>query len=184
MAEFELKILDFIADKLSGPVLDKIMPVITVFGDHGIFWMALTVLLLLFKKTRPLGLSMAFSLAIGYIWGNIVLKNLVARTRPYEYNSEINLLVKKLSDYSFPSGHSLASFEAATCIFIRYKKWGVAALVFAAAIAFSRLYLYVHFPSDVLAGTVLGIIFGIIGSTIVNKIYKKKNTLSKKSVID
>lgn len=184
MLDFELGILNFIQDKISGPVFDKIMPIVSLFGDKGIFWIALTVLLLLFRKTRPLGLSMAIALSLGFIFGNMVIKNLVGRTRPYEYNSEIRLLVNKLSDYSFPSGHSLASFEAATCIFIRYKKWGVAALLLAAAIAFSRLYLYVHFPSDVLAGTVLGIIFAVTGSLIVNKIYKKRNTLSKKSIID
>lgn len=184
MLDFELGILNFIQDKFACPLLDKVMPVISVFGDHGIFWMALTAVLLIFRKTRRLGLSMAFALAIGYICGNLVIKNVVARTRPYEYNSEINLLVSKLSDYSFPSGHSLASFEAATCIFIRYKKWGVAALILAAAIALSRLYLYVHFPSDVLAGTILGIIFALIGTAIVNKIYKKKDTLTKKSIID
>ena len=94
------------------------------------------------------------------------------------------LLVKKLSDYSFPSGHTLASFEGAVCIFIRYKKWGVAALVLAFAVALSRLYLYVHFPSDVLAGMILGTLFAIIGTLIVNKIYKRKDTLSKKSIID
>ena len=184
MLEFELGVLNFIQDKIACPLLDKIMPIITVFGDHGIFWMALTVVLLIFKKTRPLGLSMAFALALGYLCGNLVIKNVVARTRPYEYNSEVNLLVSKLSDYSFPSGHSLASFEGATCIFIRYKKWGIAALALAFAIALSRLYLYVHFPSDVLAGTVLGIIFAIIGTAIVNKIYKRKDTLSKKSIVD
>lgn len=184
MNEFELKILDFIADKMSSPFLDKTMPVITSLGDHGIFWIALAIVLLIFRKTRPLGLSMAISLALGYICGNLIVKNLVGRIRPYELNSSVSLLVKKLSDYSFPSGHSLASFEGAVCIFIKYKKWGVAALILAATIAFSRLYLYVHFPSDVLTGIIFGTVFAIIGSAIVNRIYKNKNTLNKKSVID
>lgn len=184
MTEFELRILDFITDKLSSPFLDKIMPIITLFGEHGIFWIALTLVLLAFRKTRPLGLSMAISLSLGYICGNLIVKNVVARIRPYEYRSELSLLVSKLSDFSFPSGHSLASFEAATCIFIRYKKWGIAALVLATMIAFSRLYLYVHFPSDVLAGIILGVLFGIIGSMIVDKIFKKKNTLNNKNIID
>ena len=184
MLDFELNILDFIQDTFACPLLDKIMPVITVFGDHGIFWMALTAILLIPRKTRQLGLSMAFALLLGYICGNLVIKNLVARTRPYEYRPEFHLLVSRLKDFSFPSGHSLASFEAATCIFIRKKSWGTAALILAAAIALSRLYLYVHFPSDVLAGTVMGIMFAIIGTLIANKIYKRKNTLSNKSVID
>ena len=184
MLEFELGILNFIQEKIACPLLDKVMPIVSLFGDKGIFWISLSVIFLIFKKTRPLGLSMAFALSLGFICGNIAVKNLVARTRPYEYNTEINLLVSKLSDYSFPSGHTLASFEAAVCIFIRYKKWGIAALALAFAIALSRLYLYVHFPSDVLAGMVLGTVFAIIGTLITNKIYKRKNTLSKKSIID
>ena len=184
MTEFELGILDFISEKMSSPLFDKVMPVITKFGDHGILWMALTVVFLLIRKTRPLGLSMAISLALGFVCGNLLAKNIVARIRPYEYRDTITLLVSKLSDYSFPSGHSLASFEGATCIFIRNKVWGTIALILALLIAFSRLYLYVHFPTDVLTGTFFGIVFAIIGSTIVNKIYKKKNTLTKKSVID
>ncbi|MBO4733112.1 MAG: phosphatase PAP2 family protein [Clostridia bacterium] len=184
MLDFELGILDFIQDKLACPLLDKIMPAISVLGDKGIVCIALAVLLLIFRKTRPLGLSIGFALLLGFLCGNMAIKNIVARTRPYEYNSEIQLLVEKLTDYSFPSGHSLAVFETATCVFIRYKKWGVFALVLAILVAFSRLYLYVHFPSDVLAGILMGIIFGIIGSAITNRIYKKKSTLSKKSIID
>ncbi len=184
MTDFELRILDFIADKIANPFFDKAMPIISMFGDHGIFWMALTVILLIPKKTRKLGFSMALALAMGFICGNLVIKNIVARIRPYEYRPEINLLVSKLKDFSFPSGHSLASFEAATCIFIRYKKWGVAALALAVLIAFSRLYLFVHFPSDVLVGTVMGIIFAIIASLIVNRIYKNKDTLNNKNLID
>ena len=184
MTEFELTILDFINDKLSGPILDKIMPIISMFGDHGIFWMALTAILLIPRKTRKLALSMAIALSLGFICGNLAIKNIIARTRPYEYRPEFNLLVSKLKDFSFPSGHSLASFEAATCIFIRYKKWGIAALTLAVLIAFSRLYLFVHFPSDVLAGTILGILFAVIGSIIINRIYKKKTTLNKKDLID
>lgn len=176
MLEFELGILDFIQEKFACTFLNKAMPIVSLFGDKGIFWIALAVILLIFKKTRPLGLSMGIALALGFLFGNMAIKNIVARTRPYEYNSEITLLVSKLSDYSFPSGHTLASFEAATCIFIRYKKWGVAALVLAVLIALSRLYLYVHFPTDVLAGMVMGIIFAIVGTSVVNIIYKKINS--------
>lgn len=183
MTEFELKILDFIKDTFACAFLDKAMPIISLFGDHGIFWMALTAILLIPKKTRKLGLSMAIALALGYLCGNLIIKNIVARARPYTYR-DIDLLVSELSDYSFPSGHSLASFEAATCIFIRNKKWGIPALVLAVLIALSRLYLYVHFPSDVLAGTMLGIAFAIAGTLLSNLIYKKTTTLSNKNLID
>lgn len=184
MLEFELKILDYIKDVFGSPILDKVMPVITVLGYKGAFWIALTLVLLIFRKTRPLAFSMAIALLLGLVFGNIILKNLIARARPYEYNRGITLLIQKLKDYSFPSGHALAAFESATCIFIRYKKWGVAVFLLATAIAFSRMYLYVHFLSDVLAGIVLGIIFAIIASAVVNRFYKNKNTLAKKSLID
>ena len=184
MLDFELGILNFIHDTFTGPLLDKVMLVISNFGYKGISWMVLALILLMFKKTRQLGLSVAIALLLGLLFGNLVIKNVVARARPYEYNTEINLLVNRLSDYSFPSGHTLAAFEVTTCIFIRHKKWGIAVLILALAISFSRLYLYVHFPSDILAGMVLGITFAIIGTLIANKIYKRKNLLSKKSVID
>lgn len=184
MTEFELKILDFIKDTFGCAFLDKAMPIVSMFGDHGIFWMALTAILLIPKKTRRMGFSMAIALALGFIFGNMIIKNAVARTRPYEYRPEIELLVKKLSDYSFPSGHTLASFEASVCIFIRNKKWGVPALVLAVLIALSRLYLYVHFPSDVLAGALLGTVFAIVATLIINRIYRKKTALSDKNLID
>ncbi|MBR4911015.1 MAG: phosphatase PAP2 family protein [Clostridia bacterium] len=184
MQDFELGILNFIQDKFACPFLDAVMPYITLFGEHGIFWMALTAILLIPKKTRKLGLSMAIALLLGYIFGNLIIKNVVARSRPYETNTDFKLLVAKLSDKSFPSGHTLASFEASVCIFIRHKKWGIAAIALAVAIALSRLYLYVHFPTDVLAGMLMGILFAVIGTIIANKIYKKADILSKKKNID
>lgn len=184
MVEFELKILDYIKDVFGSAFLDKIVPIITSLGYNGIIWIALAVILLFFRKTRPLALSIAISLSLGFIFGNLIIKNLVARIRPYEYRNEITLLVAKLKDYSFPSGHTLAAFEAATCVFIRYKKLGILALAFAAVIAFTRLYLYVHFLSDVLAGAILGVIIAIIASAIVNRIYKKSNIIKNKNLID
>ena len=100
---------------------------------------------------------MLISLAVGFIVGNVVLKNLIARQRPCWLDQTVALLIENPRDFSFPSGHSLASFEGAVSIFLYDKKWGGAAIVLAAFIAFSRLYLFVHFPTDVLAGTILGI---------------------------
>ena len=169
MNNFELEILNFVRENLTNPFLDKVMPIITKFGDDGIFWIALAVVLLLFRKTRKTGLCMGVALLIGYITGNLFLKNVVARIRPYDLNTEIEILIEHLSDFSFPSGHTLASFEAATAIFINNKKWGVPALVLAFLIALSRIYLYVHYPSDVLAGMLLGIGIAILSCFIVNK---------------
>lgn len=173
MNAFELNILNFIRENIANPFLDTIMPIITKFGDGGIFWIALAVVFLIFKKTRKMGLCMGLALLMGFITGNLLLKNIVARIRPYDLNPEVELLVKHLSDFSFPSGHTLASFEAATAIFINNKKWGIPALVLAFLIALSRIYLYVHYPTDVLAAIILGIGFAVLSCAIVKKYQDK-----------
>ncbi len=173
MNGYELKILDFVRENLANPVLDAVMPIITKFGDGGIFWIALAVIFIIFKKTRKMGLCMGLSLLIGFLTGNIILKNVIARIRPYDLNPEIELLVKHLSDYSFPSGHTLASFDAAVAIFINNKKLGIPALVLAFLIAISRIYLYVHYPTDVLASIVLGIGIAILSCGVIKKCENK-----------
>lgn len=169
MNEFEIKILDFIRERFACPFLDAVMPLITSLANGGIIWIIAAVLLLIFKKSRKTGLSVALALITGLIIGNLILKNLVGRIRPYEFNEGVEILVARLSDYSFPSGHTLASFEAATVLLIRDKRLGVPALVLAVAIAFSRLYLYVHYPTDVLAGIILGVLIGIFACKTVER---------------
>lgn len=180
MNAFELKILDFIAEKLGSPFLDFLMPIITLFGDGGIFWIALAVIFLIFPKTRKMGLTMGIALAIGFITGNLFLKNVVGRIRPYDLNPSVTLLIEKLHDFSFPSGHTLASFEAAVAIFLYNKKIGIPAICLAALIAFSRLYLYVHYPSDVLCSIILGIGIAFLSFFLIKKLYEKiDNKLNK-----
>ena len=108
---------------------------------------------------------------LGLIIGNGLLKNLVARTRPYDLANPVlpkrELLINAPTDYSFPSGHTLASFEAATALYKDHTVYGFAAFVLALLIAFSRIYLQVHYPSDVLGGAILGFLLGLLGSTIV-----------------
>lgn len=175
MNSFELGLLDKIGEIFSCKFLDTVMPVITKLGDGGIFWIALSVILICFKRTRKIGITMGLSLLIGYIIGNVFLKNIVARTRPYDVNSLVSVLIPKLKSFSFPSGHTLASFEGATSIFLHNKKYGIPAIILAVIIAFSRLYLYVHYPTDVLAGMVLGIAVSLLAKFIVDKIYLKRN---------
>lgn len=172
---FDLPILDWIAANLWNPVLDTLMPLITLLGDAGIFWIAIAVALLLTKKHRKTGLGMAIALVIGLLVCNVTLKPLVMRPRPYDYQADvfhriIPLLVERQHDFSFPSGHTIASFEAATVIAINHKKWGIGALVLAALIAFSRMYLYLHYPTDVLASVVLGIAFAYLGNWLAGYI--------------
>ncbi len=175
---FDLPILDWIQEHLQCTFLDKTMPIVTLFGDGGVFWIGVAVLLLFFAKYRKTGFSMGMALVLGLVVCNITLKPLVARIRPYdlqlqEFGREITLLIKAQSDFSFPSGHTIASFEACTVLMLHDKRLGIPATVLAILIAFSRLYLYVHYPTDVLVSLVLGILFGLLGNFLVNKIYAK-----------
>jgi len=156
----DFKIL-YLINNLHSPLLDKIMVFITKLGDAGIIWIALAIVLLFIKKTRKCGILMLISLILGLILGNVLLKNLIQRPRPCWIDNNILLLIPNPVDYSFPSGHTLASFEAAIMIFLHNKKWGVPAIILAILIAFSRMYLFVHFPTDILAGAILGIAISI-----------------------
>lgn len=155
-------------------ILDKIMVVITNFGDAGIVWIILAIILLFMKKTRKCGILMLISMFVGVIIGNGIIKHLVARQRPCWIDTNIQLLIANPKDFSFPSGHTLASFEAAVMIFLHNKKWGTIAFIPAVLIAFSRLYLFVHFPTDVLAGAILGTAISLATYFIYNKIANKK----------
>ena len=172
---FDLPILDWIAANLWCPVLDTVMPIITMFGDGGIFWIAISVILLFTKKYRKTGLSMAFALSMGLLVCNIILKPGVARIRPYDFQmeyftKEIQLIAGGMHDFSFPSGHTIASFEACTALMLGNKKFGIPATVLAVLVAFSRLYLYLHYPTDVIASVILGTLFGILGTYLAGKV--------------
>ena len=171
---FDLPILDWIAENLWCPFLDAVMPVVTVLGNGGMFWIALAVVLLLFKKTRRVGVGMAFALLMGLVLCNLTLKPLCQRIRPYDYQLEvfgkvIPLIIERPHDFSFPSGHTIASFEACTALMLGNKKFGIPATILAVLIAFSRLYLYVHYPTDVIASIILGTLFGILGYALAQK---------------
>ena len=172
---FDLPILDWIAATLWCPFLDAVMPLITLLGDAGIFWMAMAAVLLLFKKTRRVGLGMGFAMLMGLLLCNLTLKPLCQRPRPYDYQYDvfgkmIPLIIERQHDFSFPSGHTIASFEAAGVIMLNNKKWGIAALILACLIAFSRLYLYVHYPTDVLVSIVLGLALALFGNWLARRI--------------
>ncbi len=161
-------ILDLIAS-LRCTFLDWFFSLYTHIGDAGMLWILIALLCLLFKKTRKTGLCMALALIFGLLIANIGLKPLVKRLRPFQIK-EVGILIPPPTDYSFPSGHTVSSFAASFAIFKGNKKWGTAAFAFAGLIAFSRLYLYVHFPSDVIAGIAIGLLCGYISNKIVQKI--------------
>ena len=170
---FEANIVLWIQENLRVGFLNPIMQGITHLGDGGVFWIILSVLLLLFKKTRKVGLCCALALIFDLLVVNIAIKPLVARIRPYALLNEITILTHQPGDHSFPSGHSAGSFACAWAFFRAYKKkWGVPALILASLIAFSRLYVGVHYPTDVLGGVVIGIIVGELGYRLGKKIWK------------
>jgi len=175
---FDFGILDFIRENLTSPFLDRLMPIVSLFGDFGIFFIALSIIMLLRPKWRKTGMSAGLALALGLLFTNGILKPLVARPRPYELR-EIELVVSKMWDYSFPSGHATASFEFATAVIMRNRKAGVGFMILAAIVSYSRMYLYLHYPTDIIGGMLVGIIMGILATVIINLIMKKQSKMKE-----
>ena len=167
LLQLDGNILLWIQDFVRNPVLTPLMKGITHLGDHGLFWIVLTLGLLVFRKTRPVGIQCAIALVCSLLINNICLKNLVARTRPYEVVEGLELLVGRATDFSFPSGHSGASFAAAWVLLYRLpKQWGIPAVILAALIALSRLYVGIHYPTDVICGILTGILSACIAMAL------------------
>lgn len=176
----EMSILQGIQN-IHNELLDSIMVFITSLGNAGIIWIILAVIFLFSKKYRKCGFAMALALLFSFIFGNVILKNIFERPRPSWVDTNVMLLIKNPTDFSFPSGHSFASFAGATVIFMYHKKEGIAALILAGLIAFSRLYLFVHYPSDVILGSLFGVISAIAAVMIVNRIFKNNINYDKKN---
>ena len=174
----ELSILHAI-QQIHAPWLDAMMIFFTKLGDDGILWIIIGVGLLFFKKTRKCGVCVLLSMLISMLVGKEFLKNVVERTRPFVVDPTVVLKVTPPSSYSFPSGHTLDAFTSATAIFLYYRKPGIAAFAVASLIAFSRMYLFVHYPTDILGGIVIGV--GV--AVIVVKTFEKLCTkiLQKKA---
>ena len=153
-------ILNWIQEVFRCEFLDFVVPKITALGNKGTIWLVLALALTISKKYRKYGIAMFAALAVGALIGNVMLKPLVARSRPC-WLETVELLIRNPSDYSFPSGHTLSSTIGAFMLTSANHKFGWFAIPLAVLIALSRLYLYVHFPSDVLAGAILGILVGI-----------------------
>lgn len=162
ITNFDISILLFFQEHIRQEWLTGFVKVITFLGDVGWFWILLGVLLVIPKKTRNIGVVVLLSLLIDALITNVALKNIIARTRPYDMTNAIIPLIPKPHDFSFPSGHTAASFASA---FVYYRmaprKYGIASLVLATMIGLSRLYLGVHYPSDVIGGFLVGLFSSI-----------------------
>jgi len=155
-------------------VLDSFFLGLTrVAGTYGQLWLIIAALLLIFKKTRKAGISVLIAYLAVYLLGQIVLKQLISRPRPCQIDQTFAMLVARPSSSSFPSTHSAWAFGAATAIFMQHRKLGAAAYAVAALIAFSRMYMFLHFPTDVLFGTALGIALGVLASRITKALWKR-----------
>ncbi len=175
MQEFELEILDFIREHIKNGFLDTVMPIVTMCGNLGIFWVAVALVISAKAKYRRCSITMLIGLIAGVLIGNLIVKNAVRRDRPCWIIEIQNMLIENPQDFSFPSGHTLSSFCAASILFYYDKRLGVPAFGAAVLIAFSRMYLYVHFPTDILGGALMGILIACLTVKVTNKyIFKSK----------
>ena len=160
---WEERFLLFLQESVRNPILDRVMQFVTSLGDAGFLAIIVCIVLLCIRKYRRAGAAASLSLILDFIVVNLVLKNLVARTRPYDMLEELLLITKRPSDLSFPSGHAGACFAVASVLFLCLpRRFGIPAMVVAVLISFSRLYVGVHYPSDVLVGIVIVCITGWI----------------------
>ena len=164
---------------LHNPILDKITVAITSLGNAGIFWIIVTALMFILCKDKRVAWTSLLSLLFSVLVINLILKNAVCRARPCWIDTSVELLVKNPKDYSFPSGHSSASFASAVSIlqYAKYRKQGIGAVILAALIATSRMYVFVHFPTDVLTGVILGILEALVAGIIIRQVYKKREKI-------
>lgn len=159
---FDANVLLWIQDNLRNPVLTAFFKTITHLGDKGLIWILLTAFLLLFQKTKRIGILSGMALLGSLLINNVILKQLIARIRPYDVIPGLQLLIERQTDFSFPSGHAGSSFAAAVILYKELpKKYGIPALILAVLIAFSRLYVGVHYPTDIIGGAVTGILIAL-----------------------
>ena len=169
---FDIGVMKFIQNNLSNPILDKVMIFITGLGDTGFIWILIGLVLLINKKYKKIGIMVLVALALGSIFGEIILKNIIERHRPFISIEGINLLIDAPTSYSFPSGHTTSSFAATFVLARNFKKKSIYIFTLATLIAFSRIYLGVHFPTDIIAGVILGLSCGYISIFVNRKIEK------------
>lgn len=151
-------ILVLIKNSMHSVILDKIMVIITSLGNGGVIWILIAAVLIINKKYRNVGFIAIGALILATVLGEGILKHLVQRVRPSADIPAVNLLIAKPLSYSFPSGHTASSFAVAGVLAKYLKKYSLGFLGLASLIAFSRLYLYVHYPTDVVAGIILGLL--------------------------
>lgn len=171
----DFSVLYFIQDHIKNPVFDALMPFLSTIGGGGAVWIIACFIMIFFKKTRTAGITGLCAMAFSFIAGELILKNIFCRVRPCYIDTSVKLLVPYPTTYSFPSGHTASSFSCAVSLLIAHKKIGVPALILAFLIAFSRLYNFVHFPTDIMAGIILGVGTALSVTAVINN-YKNESS--------
>lgn len=177
---FDAGVMEFIQANFHNPFTDAVFPVITYLGEAGGLWIALAIGLLFFKRTRTWGALTLCAMAVTFLIGEVLVKNLMCRPRPCQlFPDYVQMLIPPLGSWSFPSGHSASSFAAATTLSLCWKKRGWIAFIPAALIAFSRIFLFVHWPTDVVCGILFGVFFGFLTYFVYWKWIRRRAAHSK-----
>ena len=143
-------------------ILNEIMKFISFCGDFGMSWLIIILITNIYEPTRQMSIKMLIALISATLIGQITIKSIVRRKRPCHTYSDLPLLIPTPSDLSFPSGHTTSSFACSTILFLFYPVAGIIGYIYALLTGISRLYLFVHYLSDVVCGMILGISIGII----------------------
>lgn len=160
--ELDGNILLWIQENLRNPFLTAFFRTVTHLGDNGLIWILITAFLLIFKKTRTIGILCGMALIGSLLVNNVILKQMIARIRPYEVIPDLHILIERQKDFSFPSAHTGSSFAAAVILYKGLpKRYGIPALILAGLIAISRLYVGVHYPTDIIGGAVTGVLIAL-----------------------
>ena len=192
--QFDWAVFQFVEQYIWADWLTPIMVFFTHLGEGGMIWILISAMFLLTKKYRKAGVTMLCALLVMQIGNNEILKELIARTRPFNLKEwqEIFVfpeMIARPSSWSFPSGHTSSGFAAVTALAITTKKarFAVPGYILAAIIAFTRIYVHVHYCTDILGGIAVGLIYGVLGyllgSAVYHAIVKKwaKRTVKKKA---
>lgn len=185
ITNIDFSILYWIQDNLRNSFMDFVMPLFSNLQDGGLIWISIAVVMLFFKRTRYCGIAVLLAMGIDTLITEYGIKNVVCRVRPCNLVDDVNMLVEKPTSYSFPSNHSASAFAGAVAVMLTIKKkaWTIPAFVFSGIIAFSRMYVFVHFPSDVLVGILLGSTISVLVCFLM-KITGFKALLERKNIIE